>query len=194
MVEMFNSSFIPKKEFEVKKKKKKSGFRINIVFLISLIIFLSMIVGLIWVNFYKNDLEKVIKAKKEHFTKNAGSYAIETIKDYVDLDKRIKIGEKLLQQHYNLEPIFTYLELKTLKKVFFKSLEIREEEQYIVVHANVAAPNEDTVYLQSQSYAENPNAKDLLISNLADSKEGFLFDLDFKVDKKDLTIRNFNRN
>ena len=45
MAEVISSSFIPKKEFKKSSSRKKKGFSINIFFLISLIIFLSALVG-----------------------------------------------------------------------------------------------------------------------------------------------------
>ena len=50
MAEVINSSFIPKREFKEDNGRPKKRFQLNVFFLISLVIFLSMIVGLVGVN------------------------------------------------------------------------------------------------------------------------------------------------
>ncbi len=57
MVEVINSSFIPKNEFKKEVNKRKSP-RVNIFFLIALTIFLTSIVASVGVYLYKNSLEK----------------------------------------------------------------------------------------------------------------------------------------
>jgi len=192
MAEVINSSFIPKREFKEDNGRPKKRFQLNVFFLISLVIFLSMIVGLVGVNLWKADLESGNRKLKENFTKNKENYGISTIRQFSDLDKRIKTGRELLMMHYNLSPVFTFLERNTQTNVIIQELDLEEGSSVIYAKGKGLAPDLDDLYLQSKSYAENQNVKDLILSGITRDKDGLIaFNLEFQVDKKDLTDREF---
>ena len=129
---------------------------------------------------------------KENFTKNKENYGISTIRQFSDLDKRIKTGRELLMMHYNLSPVFTFLERNTQTNVIIQELDLEEGSSVIYAKGKGLAPDLDDLYLQSKSYAENQNVKDLILSGITRDKDGLIaFNLEFQVDKKDLTDREF---
>lgn len=194
MSEIISSSFIPKKEF-VKKVKTKKSFQINIFFLISLIIFLSVITGAIGVYLWRQNLITSNEQLKQNFAAHADQFGIETIKDFAVIAGRIQNARTLLNNHHNILPIFTFLENNTLADIYFTNLVIKESDDgadIIIVNAKGVAPDLPDLSLQSDAYAKNPNIDNLVMSNITRSKEGFInFDLAFSVQKRFLTNQVF---
>ncbi len=191
MVEVINSSFIPKNEFK-KAPTRKSGSRVNVFFLISLIIFLASIVGSVGVYLWKKDLEKSNEISLKKLKAIDSAAMTESIKKYVNVSRKIKASRELLKKHYNILPIFAYLEKETLKDVTLKGLTLSEKDQYIEVSSSGEAPALSDLQLQSRAYAENKNVSGLILSNITKSREGMsVFDLNFKVNKDFLTTRRF---
>ncbi len=191
MAEVINSSFIPKKEFK-KNSGSSKGPRINILFLISLVIFLSTIIASVAVYLWKVSLEKELKIKRETFASRSEDYGIETIRKFSQLDSRIKAADELLEKHYNILPIFTYLEKNTLVDTTLTEFALTETDSEIKITAKGEAPDLTDLQLQSRGYAKNPNISNLILSNITKSKEGYsVFDLEFTIDKKFLTDRTF---
>lgn len=196
MAEVIHSSFIPKREFAKKKTTKKS-FSINIFFLIGLIIFLSSVVGSIWVYMWKAKLVADNEAVQLEFAKKADQYGIETIKEFSTIASRIEHSKELLEKHYNILPIFTFLENNTLADIYYTDLTITDKTSesgggFIVVHGSGVASDLPDLSLQADAYGENPNIDNLVISNITRSRQGFvIFDLDFNVKKKFLTTQSF---
>lgn len=191
MIEMIKSSFIPKADLKLKKKKGvKSG--INIFLLLSLIIFFSMVIGLVGMNLWKVDIENDNKKLKAGFIEKKDLYGVETIQEFIHLNNRIEIGRKLLMNHHNILPIFTFLEQSTLTGVVIDKLKIEENENLIKVSGIGVAPTLNYLYLQANSYSENRNIENLMLSNIVRGEDGkVLFDLNFEINKKDLTVREF---
>lgn len=193
MAEIINSSFIPKKEFKKKEEKNfKNKPKLNIFFLISLIIFLSTL--LIGVGVYLYELQLVDQNKKyqEKFASNKDAFSIETIKKFVELEKRIDASSKLLKQHYNILPIFEYLEKNTLVDITLDSFVLEEAGENIKVVAKGRASDLSDLQLQSREYAKNLNVSSLVLSNITKNNVGeTVFDLEFSIDKTYLTTRTF---
>lgn len=193
MAEIINSSFIPKKEFKKKEEKNfKNKPKLNIFFLISLIIFLSTL--LIGVGVYLYELQLVDQNKKyqEKFASNKDAFSIETIKKFVELEKRIDASSKLLKKHYNILPIFEYLEKNTLVDITLDSFVLEEAGENIKVVAKGRASDLSDLQLQSREYAKNLNVSSLVLSNITKNNVGeTVFDLEFSIDKTYLTTRTF---
>ncbi len=191
MVEIINTSFIPKQALS--KKKKKKGFKINVFFLISLVIFLSTIIGAVGVTLWKMDIEKTNEEFTKQLTENRDDYSIDSIKKFSDLNKRIQAGNILLNNHYNVLPIFRFLEAETQTNIVLTELNLEERDSVLAITAQGLAPALSDLYLQSKSYGKNQNIKNLVMSNISRTQDGLVsFDLEFEVDKKDLSIREFS--
>ena len=137
-------------------------------------------------------MEKTNKSLEETFASRKEEYGIETIRKFSLLADRINVAKELLNGHYNLLPIFTYLEKNTLTDVVLSGFSLTEKDDKIQVTAQGLAPDLTDLQLQSKAYARNPNVSDLVLSNISKTKEGFSsFNLEFSVNKKFLTERTF---
>lgn len=195
MAEIMNSSFIPKKEFK-KKDTENKGSKINIFFLIALIIFLTTIVASIGVYLWKKDLISTNKKYKESLALRSEDLGIESIKKFSILDKRISSAKEILKNHYDILQIFSYLEKNTLGdiqgEVTLTELLMEEEGGSVKVSTKGKAVNLTDIQRQSKGYASNPNISDLVLSEITKSNKGayWEFNLSFSVDKKFLTERS----
>lgn len=195
MAEIINSSFIPKKEFN-KKKTGGRGLRLNIFFLISLMIFLTTIISSAGIYLWKEDLKKTNKGYEESFASKGEDLGIESIKTFSALDKRISSAKEILKNHYDILEIFSYLEKNTLGdsrgEVTLTDLTIKEKQNIISVEAKGKTLDLTNIQIQSKGYNSNPNISDLVLSDVTKSNRGayWEFNLYFNVDKKFLTERS----
>lgn len=195
MVEIINSSFIPKKEFK-KKDKQTSGLKINIFFLISLVIFLATIIASVGVYLWKKDLISTNKKYEESLASKSNDLGVESIRKFSILDKRINAAKEILKSHYDVLRIFSYLEKNTLGdvqgEITLTELSMIEEGELVKVEAKGKAVNLTDIQRQSRGYASNPNILDLVLSEVTKSNKGayWEFNLSFSVDKKFLTERS----
>lgn len=191
MVEVIKSSFIPKKEMKDRQIKRRGG-GVNIFFLISLIIFLSTIIGAAFLYFWEVDLEKDIKLKTEAFRKLEEHYGIETFQKLIHLDKRIGVGKDLLKRHYAIHPIFTFLERGTIADIVYTDMSLTESGDIIRLEFKGSANNFADIVRQKDIYTKNPNIQDFMFTNITRSKkdQSAIFDMSFEVEKKYLTTRN----
>jgi len=128
-------------------------------------------------------------------TARRDDYSIGTIKKFSDLGKRIEAGNILLNNHYNVLPIFQFLEKNTQTNIVLTQMTMQEHDDMLAIKAQGLAPALSDLYLQSKSYGEAQNIKDLVMSNISRTKEGLVsFDLEFEINKKDLSIREFSSN
>jgi hypothetical protein len=116
---------------------------------------------------------------------------VDNIKILSELDSRIDAADYLLDNHYNILPIFTYLEKNTLVDVELQEFSLSDLGSRVLVKARGQAADLTDLQLQSRAYT-HPNVENIIFSNVTKSREGFsVFDLEFYVDKKFLTNRNF---
>lgn len=193
MPEVISSSFIPKKEFNAPKKKTRS-FSINIFFLISLIIFLATIIGAVGVHMWKKNLTESNAIVQAEFVKKSEQFGLEAIMFLSTISERIKVSRKLLENHHNILPIFTFLEKKTLTNIYYTDLFINEKksDSNMVINAKGVASSLVDLSQQADSYSKNSNINNLVISNITRSADGLVFfELYFEIDKKFLTTKSF---
>ena len=185
MTEIIKSSFIPKKEIKEKKIASR-GVRINIFFIISLIIFLSTIIGAVGMYFWKTSLEETIKMNTENFRKAEEKLEIEKFKVFLKFDKRINVAKDLLSKHYYITPIFKFLERYTLPDIYYTDMDLKESDDYIELNFSGVANQFSDIVLQKDIYTKNPNIEDFMFMNINTSKETGkkIFDMTFKVNKK----------
>ena len=190
MVEVIKSSFIPKKEMK-KKQVRRSGSGVNVFFLMSLIIFLSTVIGAAGMYFWKIGLEKSIKSETEKFRQLEEHYGIETFRQLIHLDRRITVGNNLLNKHYSIEPIFRFLEKNTIPDIVYTDMDLKEVDNNIEVSFKGNANEFADIVRQKDIYTLNPNIKEFMFINITRSKENksAIFDMSFKVDKKYLSTK-----
>lgn len=137
-------------------------------------------------------MEKTNEQSRKDFASRIEDYGIDSIENLSELSTRIQAAKGLLNNHYNVLPVLTYLEKNTLLDVQLTEFSMIEKDNKVFVISKGQAPDLTDLQLQSRAYANNPNIDDLILSNITKSQEGFsVFDLEFSVDKKFLTDRNF---
>ena len=185
MVEVMKSSFIPKKEIK-KTVERKKGAGVSLFFLISLILFLSMVVSGIGMYLYRTSLVKKIKLKEAEIKVNAEAYSITAFQEFIDNDKRIKVADEILKNHYAISPIFTFLEQNTIATVLFTNAKIFKEGDKIKCEFSGRATEFSDLVRQKDLYTKNANINDFLFYNITRSKEkgDVIFDMSFNIDKK----------
>ena len=119
----FQTSFIPKKPIM---QEEKIHSRLSIFLLLSLIIFFVSLGLTGWVFLEKKlliqqivDQQKTVETNKNGLTKDSV-----TVESIVALDSRIVLANQLLANHVAISPIFSFLGLRTLKNIRFKSFSV----------------------------------------------------------------------
>ena len=182
MEQNFQTSFIPKKPIieEINTKKSSTGFLTVLVVLI----FITMALTYGGLYFYQTILIKNIASKQEQLDTANKRFEISKINDLEVLDKRLKAGNKVLERHITISPIFKILQEITMKQVRYTkfSYEIEEKDK-IVVKMSGLAIGYRYIALQADLFSANKNFIDPVFSNLTlDDKSNVSFDLTFAVD------------
>lgn len=181
------ASFIPKKDI---KKRAKKGFSVNIFLLIAVVIFLTSVFASLGVYLWK---EQTIAQKEnalETLEKNRDNYGLEAIQDFIVLSNRLQAVDDILDNHVNVVKIFELLEEDTLTEVVISDFSFQTVNDLVEITARGAAPSYEHVAVQSSVYGENRDIKDLILSDVDQSREGGVsFNIEFSVDKSQLLLR-----
>ena len=186
MVEVINSSFIPKKDLS-KKKGPSSGPSVNVFLLISVIIFLSTIVASVGVYLWKENLKEDNVSLLNQIEENKNLFSLATLQSLIDLDTRINASTEILGNHYTVMPIFFYLQENTLSDVILDDFNLAEEGDSVIVTAKGFADDFDTIAVQSEKYSADDRVENLILDSYDRDKDGMaVFDLSFSWKKKNL--------
>ncbi len=189
MVEVMKSSFIPKKEIK-KKVEKRSGGGFSVFFLVSLVVFLSTIIGAVGVYMWQVGLQKSITKQEKVLKDEQERIGISTFDKFIKIDKRIRVGEKLLKKHYAIAPIFRFLDQQTIPDIVFTKFNLSEDGDYIKVEASGKASAFSDLVRQKVLYTQDyPNIEDFVFTNITRAKKDNrkIFDMSFRINKKWLT-------
>lgn len=182
MEQNFQTSFIPKKPIieDTAKSSTSSGFFV----IITILIFVTVVLAYGGLFLYSNILTKNITTKKEQLDRANERFEINRINELKLLDKRLKAGEKVLDKHISISPIFEILQRITMKTVRYTkfSYEVTDKGE-INVKMNGQALGYRYIALQADLFSKEKNLIDPVFSNLSlDDKSNVNFDLTFAVD------------
>lgn len=182
MEQNFQTSFIPKKPIieDTTKSSTSSGFFV----IITILIFVTVVLAYGGLFLYSNILTKNITTKKEQLDRANERFEINRINELKLLDKRLKAGEKVLDKHISISPIFEILQRITMKTVRYTkfSYEVTDKGE-INVKMNGQALGYRYIALQADLFSKEKNLIDPVFSNLSlDDKSNVNFDLTFAVD------------
>ncbi len=178
----FQSSFIPKKPGAMNMGPKRGP--INLLSLISTVIFIVIIAGAIAVFFYQNYLNGAIASDKQSLNLTQGEFDPATINQIIRLDSRLNMGSTLLSGHVAVSNLFTALENLTLQTVRFKDFNfITGDQSSITLTMSGEAQSFSDVALQSAAFNSSPYFKNLVTSDLSVEQSGLVaFDMTMTVD------------
>lgn len=185
-----NTSFIPKKDISLG-NKNKIGRTIDIYLLISFIIFLVALISSLGVFLYKGYLNSQIEDSIIILERERRSLDIDSIKVLSKLDKRLKVSEKLLDDHVDLVGFFEILENSTLESIQFKSLDLSLEDDMLDVIMSGVADSYSSIVLQSDAFNETPNFHNPMFFDLIIMRTGDIqFSFSAQLDKSSVLYKN----
>ncbi len=117
----FQTSFIPKKP--MMQQETRIGSSVSIFLVISIIVFLISLALGGWVFWQKDILVKKIMAEQQVISENKDGLLRDsiTVESIVELNSRIEVAKRLLNNHVTIYPIFDFLKQVTLRNVRFNN-------------------------------------------------------------------------
>ena len=182
----FQSSFIPKKPITAGVKPK--GASVNLLSLISIIVFIAVVAGAVGVFFYQNYLNGSIVSDKQSLDLAQGQFDIATINDIIRLDSRINVAgggqNSLLTKHIAVSNLFAALQSATVQTVRFVNFNFSAANgNALALNLSGSAQSFSDVALQSSSFNRTPYFKNISVSNLSVDQTGAVtFNMTMTVD------------
>ena len=186
-----HTSFIPKKSLTTATQNQNRGVAeakssIGIVFLITLIIFISVVALAIGVFLYQQFLFQNIEKKRNSLERARAAFEPALIEEIGRLDMRMKSAREILDNHKALSVFFDLLETNTLASLQFENFNYKiDETDRISISMNGVAPGFSSVALQSDIFGENKFKQEPIFSNInLDNKGNVIFDFSAYVDSR----------
>ena len=181
----FQTSFIPKKPLA--EERVAAPRHTSIFSFLATLIFFGSLASAAGMYFYNSNLVKTNTDKKGQITIAQNTFEEPLIKTLSRLDHRITDAKTLLNQHIVVSPIFSALEVNTLKSVQFTKFSYTtpaDPAAPVTVRMSGRARDYASIALQSDQLAKNVNIHNSIFSNLSlDAQTGTVsFDLVFTVD------------
>ncbi len=171
MAEQFQTSFIPKKTFDIA-GEAKSKPRGSILFTAAVIVLVLAVLSAGGVFGYKKFLESSIENKREALQRARSAFEPELIRELSHLDTKIATAEKLLTEHVAISGIFDLLQSATLETVQFTNFGFAVEPEGIRLTMSGVARSFNSVALQSDEFVKNRFISQPVFSNLALNQRG----------------------
>lgn len=181
----FQTSFIPKKP--IVEEREKVSRPIGFFTVIAIFIFITMVLSLAGVYFYKQIMVGQITTMEKNLTLAKNRFEPTKITELQILDKRLRASTEILGKHIAVTPIFEVLQSITMKSIRYTTFSYEfvgsGKDAKVAVKLGGMATGYRSIALQSDLYAKNKNLIDPVFSNLSlDEKGNVLFALDFYVD------------
>ncbi len=193
MEQNFQTSFIPKKPMIP--ETVASSRPISIFLIISLFILFTVLIATGGLYFYKISATKNIATMENTLKLAQNRFEPSKITELQVLDKRLRASSEILANHIAVTPIFTALEVLTMKSVRYTKFTYEkgiDKNSPIKVSISGIAIGYRAVALQSDLFSQNKNLIDPVFSNLTlDNSGNVLFDLQFSVDP---SLLNYKQN
>ena len=162
------TSFIPKRPVNSSSPKSVSG--VNIITLISVIIFLASVTLAIAMFLYQTYLSSSLTGMQQSFAKNEKAFDPTTVSNLTALSQRLTVADGLLKQHIAPSGLFTVLEASTLKSVRFTNFSYTfVSPQKITLTMQGQAKDYNSIAKQSDVFSETPANQylhNVILSNL----------------------------
>lgn len=192
MESKISTSFIPKKNLNTAPMRDK-GSSIGIVFLITLIIFISAIALAVSAFLYQQFLLQDIDRKKISLERARAAFDPNLIQELNRLDARIEASGNILEDHRAVSSLFDLLETITLKSISFDNFIYKTDEAgRASIIMDGRASSFSSVALQSDVFSDNKFIEEPIFSNLnLDNKGNVIFNFAAFVNPQLVSYRNF---
>lgn len=186
----FKTSFIPKKTLAkgVPGGKRAKGSAAGFFMLTTGILAALTVLLAVGVFLYQQYLIGSIERKSETLERARAAFEPALIQELVRLDKRIDVGQTLLENHIAPSAFFSALEEETLPSVRYTRLSLTESSdgQFILAMQGEAR-NFNSVALQADAFGRTRVVKDPIFSGLNIDEIGrVVFELDAYLDKRQI--------
>ncbi|MEK7606353.1 MAG: hypothetical protein AAB458_02050 [Patescibacteria group bacterium] len=176
MAEQFQTSFIPKKSFDV--GPVKPARVTSLFFIISMLLFILSVAAAAGVFGYQKFLESSIVRKKEELQKARAAFEPELIRELSRLDTKLRTAEELLSTHIAVTGIFELLQGVTLETVQFTDFGYALEPLGVRITMSGLARSFASVALQSDEFGKNRFIREPVFSGFSLDDRG---DVEFSV-------------
>lgn len=191
MADQFQTSFIPKKTYDVGPAPKKPQSSIaGILSFIGIILFVLSLVTAGGTFLYERYLETSLVRKQESLERAKSAFEPELIRELSRLDDKFVIGQRLLDEHIAPSAIFDLLEDLTVESVRFTSFSYSVSEEGIRINLDGQARSFAAVALQSDEFGKSRSLRQPEFTGLAlDARGDVVFDVTALVDARLVSYR-----
>lgn len=191
MADQFQTSFIPKKTYDVgPAPKAKESSIAGILSFVGVVLFVLSLVVAGGTFLYERYLETSLVRKQESLERAKSAFEPELIRELARLDDKFVVGRQLLDRHTAPSAIFDVLEDITLESVRFVSFRYDVTEEGIRITMDGQARSFAAVALQSDEFGRNRSLRQPEFSGLAlDSRGNIVFQVTALVDPQLVSYR-----
>lgn len=180
------TSFIPKKSLDTTPSLGSSSSSVSILTLLSTLIFLATLAAAIGVFLYQKNLTNLLETDKTNLAQREKLFDPNLIKQFQQLDTKLKSVNKLLANHVRMSHVLELLQLNTIKSVRFTrfSYEATPDAKNVRILLGGQAKDYASVALQADYFGGNSAIQSYELSNLTlDASGNVLFDVVLTVDR-----------
>lgn len=146
----FQASFIPKKP--VQTGAMRSSGDVNVLLVLSILIFIITTTAAGGVFLYKTTLEKERQQKDDDLVSAQKSFGLDEITQLKARSKQLAAAKAVLEGHVALSPLFSLIEQNTLKSVRFNTFNFTDKDGRSLISLSGEARGFNAVAYQSQVF------------------------------------------
>lgn len=181
MDEKFKTSFIPKEPMGSSERKDKMGAGLFMIGSIFIFIVSVILAGAVFAG--QKYLSAQLEKDKESFDEAQKVFDSVTVDYLIKLSQKIELAKGVLANHTVVLPIFDYLQSITYKTVRFNSLKLSfSGDNLINLDMKGEANSFEVVALQSDSFIENKNFKNPIVSDVDRIDGNIVFSFKTQID------------
>jgi hypothetical protein len=162
----FKTSFIPKQENITTATRHADDFRLSILSIIAIVLFIASVGLSVWVFLYQRSLVTSINRMNAELIGLRNSFEPAFIDSLIRLDSRIESSKKILASHNSLNHVLALLEEQTLEDVRFETMEYVYEGGKMSISMTGEARNFLTVASQSDLWSGERRIVNPIFNNL----------------------------
>lgn len=185
----FKSSFIPKEPI-VKRGPAhvNRGGGVNIIGTIAWVFFILVVIIAIGVFLYKILLTRSLDSKKERLATEREAFDPALIDELVALERKMEVGEGLLDDHVAVSKVFSALEEDTSQSVRFERFSYGQSSEaggMPTLSMSGIATDFNAVAYQSDVLGDSASFRNIIFSNIeVTPEEAVTFNVNAEVDPK----------
>lgn len=174
-----NSNFIPHDTAEkAGSMRAHSGSIMDLLALISAVLFVASLVLGVGVFLYQQFLDKSSSSKVDQLKRAQAAFEPSLIQEITRLDDRMRVADIVLSNHIALSVFFHMLEQVTLSTVSFRSLNFEAADpQNMTIKMDGIAKSVNSVALQADTFSKVGVIASPIFSNIDREQDGVHFSL-----------------